>query len=327
MVACHWQRFVLRIEFFCMVEIIDDILFFFACTSLVLTSVTHSCCLYQKIFLGHWSAGAPIDDSFRHNTQCVPLLQVFLQVDWTDHRETKHVPQTGDKFVVVFQSSLQRSLNIVAIVSVLARSGHLSQEGFLRYLMSYENDLLATEKFDLSEDMDQPLAHYFINSSHNTYLTGMGSCYKFLSLQTIKHSLYQRTLADCSCCKCSFATASRTDLMVTINSFNKNHPRQMFKEANKEFGHEPWNAVSFGMLQATSWRVSPRWRSTARRCWQGAGASSWIAGTARARTRSPSSRTASPCALRSASGCVIRHACGAIRQFAINQTSETCLLK
>ena len=50
--------------------------------------------------------------------------------------------------------------------------GHLSQEGFLRYLMSSENDLVATEKFDVSEDMDQPLAHYFINSSHNTYLTG-----------------------------------------------------------------------------------------------------------------------------------------------------------
>ena len=40
------------------------------------------------------------------------------------------------------------------------------------YLMSDENALLSPEKLDLSEDMDQPLSHYFINSSHNTYLTG-----------------------------------------------------------------------------------------------------------------------------------------------------------
>lgn len=50
--------------------------------------------------------------------------------------------------------------------------GHLSQEGFLKFLMSDDNNLVPPEKLDLSEDMDQPLSHYFINSSHNTYLTG-----------------------------------------------------------------------------------------------------------------------------------------------------------
>ncbi|KFM68446.1 1-phosphatidylinositol-4,5-bisphosphate phosphodiesterase classes I and II, partial [Stegodyphus mimosarum] len=38
--------------------------------------------------------------------------------------------------------------------------------------MSEENVIVAPEKFDLNLDMDQPLSHYFINSSHNTYLTG-----------------------------------------------------------------------------------------------------------------------------------------------------------
>lgn len=38
--------------------------------------------------------------------------------------------------------------------------------------MSQENAIVAPEKFDLNNDMDQPLSHYFINSSHNTYLTG-----------------------------------------------------------------------------------------------------------------------------------------------------------
>lgn len=54
----------------------------------------------------------------------------------------------------------------------IAQKGLLSMEGFLRYLMSEDNAIVSPEKFDLNSDMDQPLSHYFINSSHNTYLTG-----------------------------------------------------------------------------------------------------------------------------------------------------------
>jgi len=50
--------------------------------------------------------------------------------------------------------------------------GHLSAEGFLRYLLSNDNAIVPPEKLDLNEDMSHPLSHYFINSSHNTYLTG-----------------------------------------------------------------------------------------------------------------------------------------------------------
>lgn len=53
-----------------------------------------------------------------------------------------------------------------------AQRGLLSIDGLLRYLMSEDNPIVTGSKLELSEDMDQPLAHYFINSSHNTYLSG-----------------------------------------------------------------------------------------------------------------------------------------------------------
>lgn len=53
-----------------------------------------------------------------------------------------------------------------------AQKGQLSLDGFLRYLMSDNNPVMAVTKLDICDDMDQPMAHYFINSSHNTYLTG-----------------------------------------------------------------------------------------------------------------------------------------------------------
>lgn len=57
-------------------------------------------------------------------------------------------------------------------ISFFSSSGQISVDGFMRYLNGEENGVVPPEKLDLNEDMSQPLSHYFINSSHNTYLTG-----------------------------------------------------------------------------------------------------------------------------------------------------------
>ncbi|KAM6181860.1 1-phosphatidylinositol 4,5-bisphosphate phosphodiesterase beta-2 isoform 2-T2 [Erethizon dorsatum] len=49
--------------------------------------------------------------------------------------------------------------------------GQLSPEGMVWFLCGPENSVLAQDKLLLHQDMTQPLNHYFINSSHNTYLT------------------------------------------------------------------------------------------------------------------------------------------------------------
>uniref|UniRef100_A0A914DIC6 Phosphoinositide phospholipase C n=1 Tax=Acrobeloides nanus TaxID=290746 RepID=A0A914DIC6_9BILA len=50
--------------------------------------------------------------------------------------------------------------------------GKMSGDGFLRFLMSDENSPVFLARTNLHQDMDQPLCHYYINSSHNTYLIG-----------------------------------------------------------------------------------------------------------------------------------------------------------
>jgi len=48
----------------------------------------------------------------------------------------------------------------------------MSVDGFCRYLMSDDNAPMLLDRLDIFQDMDQPLSHYYINSSHNTYLVG-----------------------------------------------------------------------------------------------------------------------------------------------------------
>ncbi|XP_016090392.1 1-phosphatidylinositol 4,5-bisphosphate phosphodiesterase beta-4-like [Sinocyclocheilus grahami] len=54
----------------------------------------------------------------------------------------------------------------------LKRRGLMSCDGFCRYLMSDENAPVFLDRLEVYQEMDHPLSHYFINSSHNTYLTG-----------------------------------------------------------------------------------------------------------------------------------------------------------
>ncbi|XP_010189411.1 PREDICTED: 1-phosphatidylinositol 4,5-bisphosphate phosphodiesterase delta-3-like, partial [Mesitornis unicolor] len=44
-------------------------------------------------------------------------------------------------------------------------------DGFMMYLLSAAGDILNQDHTKVHQDMSQPLSHYFISSSHNTYLT------------------------------------------------------------------------------------------------------------------------------------------------------------
>lgn len=46
----------------------------------------------------------------------------------------------------------------------------MSLEGFQFYLCSPDGSIFNPDHSTLHQDMTQPLSHYFISSSHNTYL-------------------------------------------------------------------------------------------------------------------------------------------------------------
>ncbi|KAM9431728.1 1-phosphatidylinositol 4,5-bisphosphate phosphodiesterase beta-3 [Clarias gariepinus] len=70
----------------------------------------------------------------------------------------------------------------------------ISLMSFSKYLESDENAVVPSERFDVMDDMTQPLSHYFINSSHNTYLT-MGQLTGLSSVEMYRQVL----LTGCRC--------------------------------------------------------------------------------------------------------------------------------
>uniref|UniRef100_A0A8C3HJ60 1-phosphatidylinositol 4,5-bisphosphate phosphodiesterase n=1 Tax=Chrysemys picta bellii TaxID=8478 RepID=A0A8C3HJ60_CHRPI len=72
--------------------------------------------------------------------------------------------------------------------------GQLSPEGMVWFLCGPENNIVSLDKVVLYQDMTQPLSHYFINSSHNTYLTA-GQFSGISSPEMYRQSL----LSGCRC--------------------------------------------------------------------------------------------------------------------------------
>lgn len=52
----------------------------------------------------------------------------------------------------------------------------MNLEGFNSFLMSSDNSVFAPDHAKLYQDMTHPLCHYFIDSSHNTYVSILIDC-------------------------------------------------------------------------------------------------------------------------------------------------------
>lgn len=95
-----------------------------------------------------------------------------------DRRKAKQLIETHEIIEEFKNAGLPRPVSMNRIRIDYANSTdhpaaeQLSLGGLCRYLMSDDNPPVFLDNLDIYHDMDQPLCHYYINSSHNTYLIG-----------------------------------------------------------------------------------------------------------------------------------------------------------
>ncbi|XP_074642099.1 1-phosphatidylinositol 4,5-bisphosphate phosphodiesterase beta-4-like isoform X2 [Tubulanus polymorphus] len=122
--------------------------------------------LYHKI-----CPRTDIEELFKEISRNKSFVTVPTLIDFFNERQRD--PRLNEILFPFYEE--KRVLQIINTYETdpdYAQKGWLSVDGFCRYLMSDENAPVFLDRLDVYQDMDQPLSHYYINSSHNTYLVG-----------------------------------------------------------------------------------------------------------------------------------------------------------
>lgn len=107
---------------------------------------------------------AEMDDLFnRYTTQLEGQVMLVDEFLWFLQREQHETEATlEDAYSVMLRAGVvQTNMGI-----------GLTKHDFSRYIFGLSNTIVEQDAYAENHDMDQPLSHYYIASSHNTYLTG-----------------------------------------------------------------------------------------------------------------------------------------------------------
>uniref|UniRef100_A0A8C8IIW5 Phosphoinositide phospholipase C n=1 Tax=Oncorhynchus tshawytscha TaxID=74940 RepID=A0A8C8IIW5_ONCTS len=123
-----------------------------------------------RSFLSHLCPRPELSSVFSQQGAKGAYLSVDQMTEFINERQRD--PRLNEILYPPLRPSQTQSLmEKYELIQSLLKQGLITLEGFSRYLVSDENGVIPPEKLDQSEDMTFPLSHYFINSSHNTYLT------------------------------------------------------------------------------------------------------------------------------------------------------------
>ncbi|KAM4886061.1 1-phosphatidylinositol 4,5-bisphosphate phosphodiesterase eta-2 [Sylvia borin] len=100
------------------------------------------------------------------------MLTYSNHKDYLDTDDLKRFLETEQKMANVTKEHCLEIISKFEPCPENKKEGALGIDGFTNYMRSPSGDIFNPEHYHVNQDMSYPLSHYFITSSHNTYLMG-----------------------------------------------------------------------------------------------------------------------------------------------------------
>ncbi|NXC00281.1 PLCH2 phosphodiesterase, partial [Orthonyx spaldingii] len=100
------------------------------------------------------------------------MLTYSNHKDYLDTDDLKRFLETEQKMTNVTKEHCLEIISKFEPCLENKKEGALGIDGFTNYMRSPSGDIFNPEHYQVNQDMSYPLSHYFITSSHNTYLMG-----------------------------------------------------------------------------------------------------------------------------------------------------------
>ncbi|KAM4843768.1 1-phosphatidylinositol 4,5-bisphosphate phosphodiesterase delta-3 isoform 3-T3 [Thomomys bottae] len=118
--------------------------------------------------------GAEIEEFLRRLLKRPELEAIFRRYSGEDHvlsapELLEFLEDQGEESATLARA--QQLIQTYELSEAAKQHELMTLDGFMMYLLSPEGAALNTAHTPVFQDMGQPLSHYFISSSHNTYLT------------------------------------------------------------------------------------------------------------------------------------------------------------
>ncbi|NXO60762.1 PLCH2 phosphodiesterase, partial [Aramus guarauna] len=100
------------------------------------------------------------------------MLTYSNHKDYLDADDLRRFLETEQKMMNVTKEHCLEIISKFEPCLENKKEGALGIDGFTNYMRSPSGDIFNPEHYQVNQDMSYPLSHYFITSSHNTYLMG-----------------------------------------------------------------------------------------------------------------------------------------------------------